>query len=533
MAHQEEEKKAFTHITMEANSHFKLSKVNKHLLQSVHDKEIQAHLVNLMSASPDDSKSAVENTGHLQSLEQALLNVMVHRRTNASVKKVDIQDKMLKSPNTRTIADTLTIVPLLNFTAGVIPESVQTNLTKPASSADYVNALAQFSNIADICIDLSPEQNDLGIAATRLSTVWGNILTSSVGLSKDDPEALKKYKALEAMLWSSGSENPITGIKSARKKTELYDSETKAHSAYLAAMTSYINLEDDTSKIDPEKWAKLAPIEQQKVQMKFEDWISSGKNEVAQILSQMDNLLRGSTSQLISNARSLFANAKNTSVKLGDFYQVVFTPSDVFSADSTSWVHLETKKGADYSKIKSSSLKAGASAKASWGLWSVSGGGNHSKDTHSEDTETANASVDMKYCRVNLSRPWMNTGYMPSPDWYFGEFEAGKISQGSVSENSKDTNLTLSSYPVSFILAKDITITAHFSKAHMDQIATATSGGASVGWGPFKIGGSFSKSTFEKTATSQETNGKLTIEGPIIIAYVVETPPKSAPQKKK
>eukprot|EP01084_Bolivina_argentea_P187206 322521_1 len=529
MAYQEEEKKAPPNIKIKANSHFKLSNVNKHLLKSVHGNEIASHLKTLsakrsMNLMKDDAKSSVENTGNLQStVEQALLSVMYGAYSG---------DKATITPPLNQ-----TIIPLLSFAGGGISKAVQTSLTNPASAADYVNALAEFSNMADIYINLSPEQNDLGsgggIAGTRLSTVWDNILTSSVGLSKDDPEALKKYKALEAMLWSSGSENPITGIKSARKKTELYDSETKAHSAYLAAMTSYINLEDDTSKIDPEKWAKLAPIEQQKVQMKFEDWISSGKNEVAQILSQMDNLLRGSTSQLISNARSLFANAKNTSVKLGDFYQVVFTPSDVFSADSTSWVHLETKKGADYSKIKSSSLKAGASAKASWGLWSVSGGGNHSKDTHSEDTETANASVDMKYCRVNLSRPWMNTGYMPSPDWYFGEFEAGKISQGSVSENSKDTNLTLSSYPVSFILAKDITITAHFSKAHMDQIATATSGGASVGWGPFKIGGSFSKSTFEKTATSQETNGKLTIEGPIIIAYVVETPPKSAPQKKK
>eukprot|EP01084_Bolivina_argentea_P187204 322518_1 len=494
MAHQEEEKKAFTHITMEANSHFKLSNVNKHLLKSVHGNEIASHLKTLsakrsMNLMKDDAKSSVENTGNLQStVEQALLTVMYGGYTG------------------ETLPVNQTIIPLLSFAGGGISKSVQTNLTNPASVADYVNATAEFSIMANIYLNLTPEQNDLGsgggIAGTRLSTVWDNILTSSVGLSKDDPEALKKYKALEAMLWSSGSENPITGIKSARKKTELYDSETKAHSAYLAAMTSYINLEDDTSKIDPEKWAKLAPIEQQKVQMKFEDWISSGKNEVAQILSQMDNLLRGSTSQLISNARSLFANAKNTSVKLGDFYRVDFTPPDVFNKDSTSWGQLDTKKAIG----------------APWGLWGVSSG-DHSKDTHKKDTETANASVDMKYCRVNLSRPWMNTSYMSSPDWYFGEFEAGKISQGSVSENSKDTNLTLSSYPVSFILAKDITITGNFSKEHMEQIETAISGGASVGWGPFKVGGSSSKSTFEKTATSQETNGKLSITGPIIIAY--------------
>eukprot|EP00486_Rosalina_sp_Unknown_P000769 CAMPEP_0201564546 /NCGR_PEP_ID=MMETSP0190_2-20130828/2932_1 /ASSEMBLY_ACC=CAM_ASM_000263 /TAXON_ID=37353 /ORGANISM="Rosalina sp." /LENGTH=285 /DNA_ID=CAMNT_0047980871 /DNA_START=159 /DNA_END=1012 /DNA_ORIENTATION=+ len=265
-----------------------------------------------------------------------------------------------------------TIIPDLALTSGAIPQSIQDGLTNPQTANQYVDAIAQFSNQFNLKFSLIKGLNN-GADTESLDATWEKIVEGAE--SRPMPaEDLKKYNKLESQLWLPSSTNELTGITSARQKTPLYEAEQTAQLAYYDALSNYYQVKQKTlaEKGGAATWSEIGPIEQQKVDMAMNDWTSSGKDQVALIISQMDNLLTGCAGELITAAAKAFEESTNESKNFGKFHQCLTSPADVFSPTSTAWTSITTCKGQSYSEPYETAIKSGFDGSAQWGLWSVS-----------------------------------------------------------------------------------------------------------------------------------------------------------------
>jgi len=421
-----------------------------------------------------------------------------------------------------------TIVPQLGLSGPRFSENVMKNLVNPENVEDYIDALAEFSQTADFTFDLAKGKSGDYSAARgdQLSQVWSYILSQSSSHNAADPEVYEKADELASYLWGPSYTNPITGQKISAPMTELYAGYIKAQKAYLQALTEYYEKEMNTNAA---VWSKIAKIEQEKVQTARDDWTANGKEEVELIISEKAALFKGYTVAAIKDASALFEGADGTSKTYGKFYPVQMLPSDALSPSAASWTSYQLQKGTDYSSFKKTAQKYGGSTRYGYGLWSVGVDASHTKETFETDTETSNIAITMEYCRVELVRNWLSTSWMQAPDWYCGPNDPFTISKGTVAENAGRSDLTLSSYPTAFILARNIVVTAKFGQKQFKALSEASSGGASVSYCGFRVGGQASTSTFEASSSSSDTNGTIKCPDVQIIAYVVRTPPKSAP----
>ena len=124
-----------------------------------------------------------------------------------------------------------------------------------------------------------------------------------------------------------------------------------------------------------------------------------------------------------------------------------------------------------------------------------------------ESSTSSGFSIRFKYCRVNIERPWLNLTLLSLKNWYISGSGAGEYSTGSLDNNPGMFPLL----PTSFIVVKDLSITANWSASDKTTIQDA------VSFGPFDVrNGSWNSNT-------------LTIPGMQIICWISRLMPMLAP----
>ena len=83
--------------------------------------------------------------------------------------------------------------------------------------------------------------------------------------------------------------------------------------------------------------------------------------------------------------------------------------------------------------------------------------------------------------------------------------------------------------PTSFVVAKDIVISASWSKTDLDFIKKQTSAGGGFGIGPFAIGGTYASSSSKQTYTSAIAGGTISVPGVQIIGVISQVLPITPP----
>jgi hypothetical protein len=89
--------------------------------------------------------------------------------------------------------------------------------------------------------------------------------------------------------------------------------------------------------------------------------------------------------------------------------------------------------------------------------------------------------------------------------------------------------LLLPQFPVQLLVARDIQISGTWSESDKKQIEKAISGGLGVGWGPFKIGGSYEASENHTEFSSTFDGTTITVPGIQIIGFVSSIPTPLCP----
>lgn len=402
------------------------------------------------------------------------------------------------------------------------------NQVNPVNPNGDLGAANMFSAMVDT---IPAVQADYAPTTAVLSKTYQQIVNGANTNAKVNPAQKETYDAAYDFLNQKQSipnfQGPptVTMVPSAIAQT--YEDN---QSAYITAVVGYRTAQNgyDLSKPqDQRAWQAVAPGLQLNIDKSWNRWVQAGKQNVEQAQNAMVATINDITSSIIADAQAALSDAnwmaggEGTPKWLLSYAQ----PSDWYAGSS----------GATEFSLSSSTLNTESDSKftsygggASWsaGLWSVGGSFNHSSGETSFHMDADNVTIKAKLTLVRVMRPWMNTLLFRTDGWWLKDQPVGKISNGQLKENS---NNMLPLMPTAFVVMSDVEITANFSSEDKKHIESATSGSASVGWGPFKIGGSYSHSSSHDSFKSTFDGSTIKIPGMQVVAWVSEVTPKSAP----
>ena len=113
----------------------------------------------------------------------------------------------------------------------------------------------------------------------------------------------------------------------------------------------------------------------------------------------------------------------------------------------------------------------GGSAGFSLGIFSIGGSAGHSSQSRHASSETKDLRVSFKYTLVTIRRPWMTFNLLGTKGWDLSNlYSKGKISNGT---KTGQQNSVMPLLPTSFVVVKDVLISAKWAKADWDFITLA------------------------------------------------------------
>ena len=198
-------------------------------------------------------------------------------------------------------------------------------------------------------------------------------------------------------------------------------------------------------------------------------------------------------------------------------------PSNWCDDDSPGWTEYEYEwsKNTFTSSEKTSKFKGGG--KLSLGFWSAKANASSDKVTKERDVNLDSLKISLKYGTVLINRPWLDTLLFDLGNWFLvGNTKKGAISTGKMSQvfpqSGADTWLPI--IPKKMIVIKDLVIESKQFVQHYESLKTKVGGGGSVGFGPFKLGGSYSHSSRSSELEVEKSREKLKVKGCQIIGWI-------------
>ncbi len=242
---------------------------------------------------------------------------------------------------------------------------------------------------------------------------------------------------------------------------------------------------------------------------------------------------------LISKAKSIFESMSIVLGALGRFPFTFMTPSDWYDPDSSGWTKYTQKDYSSKFSVKNSQLSVGGGGGINLGFWRVGADAKYDTQKTNVDIVVDNLEIEFSYMVARVNRPWLDTSLLSAKNWFIdaeGEqvYDVNCISDGSMNQVYENKpNVFLPCVITSLILAKDVKISWKSNEKHISTFNEAIKAGASVGYGPFTLGGSYGKKEDSRTETFDEDIEELSTDGVQLIGYVAEILPASPFLKSK
>jgi hypothetical protein len=193
---------------------------------------------------------------------------------------------------------------------------------------------------------------------------------------------------------------------------------------------------------------------------------------------------------------------------------------------------MEMSFGAGRLKTYAVNRTTSGAASGEFSILGIGGGGagNYNRTSAVSQDASESMSLTMKVKRVLIARAWGDPEVFRSPNWRWKDPMARGVAQNMISEGRFDK--TKGSfigrkplYPTSLLLAKDIEITAKFSKEDKENINTSLSANTKGGFLFFRTRASASSNV--TTALVEKADGHATLKIPDaqIIGYFCEILP--------
>ncbi len=405
------------------------------------------------------------------------------------------------------------------------------NAASPANPTGNLNSAETFSLFVDPIPAIAA---DFQATANQVSEVYKTIVNGANTHSVVDPAQKKIYEEAYNYLNVETTIKDFTGKETTQtNKSPIYQTYLQNQQAYIAAVSGYrtaylgYNMDDVH---DQREWQARQPLLMNAVTASYDTWRAQGADQVEQALAALASSINSSVQNAIAAAREAVSAQHQMASNLpgGQNWLLSYAmPSNWmqkeaainFSELSLTSKYLDKETNSTFNEWKGG---------ASWnlGLWSIGGG----TSGHTEETnyhmQAQNFSLSAKIGVVRVFRPWMHEFLFRMDNWFIDGRPKHGISNGKLAGN-QDNLLPL--IPTSFIVARDIEISGDFSTEDKSHIEKSISGSTSVGWGPFKLSGSYTHSSSKDTFHSTFDGSTIKVPGIQIIAFASEITPPSAP----
>ena len=384
------------------------------------------------------------------------------------------------------------------------------------------------------------EQTIFTSSQDSISSVYSDILTFSEvvddKLSPEDEAKIKKFRDLMSVtkmkkdiitdeIQEVTEPGPIT-IAYETKMKEFLDAED----AYL---TLLVNAQGATDS-DPEgkravaAWANKADNYYRSVRAAYNAWISQGyKNEYEKMNAFIDQITQRS---MVLYKRDLIEKFRKGKVNnagaggAGEFYNTLLLPGNF--ATSAGWTGF-TFGASDYKNHYSKSKSQwGVKASAKFGFGSAKGSASGSKERIQHEIKMKNFSASLKFTQVPICRPFMDPGIFSMRGWRLSKEYFEKYGKDAKSISDGSNNGRLVAYPISALFVKDVKLYSGDLSSQFDFVKKEISGGGSVSYGPFSVGGSYSHGSEESNLDVHVESGSLNIPGMQLIGFMNNYVPK-------
>ncbi|MDR8391647.1 hypothetical protein NC796_10875 [Aliifodinibius sp. S!AR15-10] len=347
------------------------------------------------------------------------------------------------------------------------------------------------------------------------------------GLTEDEKEKIQKFRNLMVVTKKekdivTDEEKEVTEdspmMKAYKEKSAAYDDAVQEYnSKRLAAMNS-----DNSQAV--QDFSLNASTYRRRVRQAMDDWVSNGyKEDVEKIqayikqVSQKDlTLLKADLQDKLEKSKQTDPNS-NSEFYLSSFYPGNFVNNDKgWTQFSFSHENMET-----YSKQEHTSVSA--DGKGIWGLWTFGGDGGYSKEKSTEKMDFENFEMKFSLTQVTISRPWFSPEFLLNTAWKFKD----EMGQKPLSNGKSPAKGQMIAYPTSAVFIKDIAISSSDMSSFHESISKSLDLGLSVGWGPFRIGGKYKKSSKEEQTKYNRDGDTLNVEGMQLLAFKCFPLPKA------
>jgi len=303
--------------------------------------------------------------------------------------------------------------------------------------------------------------------------------------------------------------------------------------AYANALQAFMASYSKYKKMTPEdqrEWSLVGPGFQRLLTDAWNDLQTAQAKRVEDNVAVLAQSATNQVGRVFADAQQKFSLLRRAGLDnpLDLWWASYAFPANWFSESAAgSWAQ-RTFSSSSYELNESSNFtQYGGGASVSFGLWSVGGGASHTSEKHHMDSETSGLEVSFRFARINIVRPWVNPLIFSLPNWSWPGIAPGGFSSGNP-KNAQDSPFTL--LPTAFIAVRDLRITASWGRQDYDFAKEATSGSASVGWGPFRVGGSYSSSSSTKKFKSKLESNSIITPGLQIMGWLCTVVPKCPPE---
>jgi hypothetical protein len=197
-----------------------------------------------------------------------------------------------------------------------------------------------------------------------------------------------------------------------------------------------------------------------------------------------------------------------------------------------TWTKLSLTQSDLQQTNNSSSTSVGGGASFNLGLWSVGADYSHQEQRQYFKLDASGYTVTMEVMRVTIDRPWMDETVFESEAWrwlqgtaYYGKLIASGADAGS-GQTPPSTDI-MPFVPTGLLIARRVSLSGNFVNDLQTFFHQHTSGGASVGWGPFSFSGRYESDDVNTYHEAHVAGNTISWDDPQILGFFVQVLPES------
>lgn len=414
-----------------------------------------------------------------------------------------------------------------------------TNPRTPSNPLGDLKTSEEFSRLVDQVSPMALEWENTG---NQLSKTYKLVVDSANASTKPDEAAQKMYDTAYNYLHpETKSENPFTHeVVVERTNSSDYvayeanmDDYLSAIQAYRMAYNLYLDdLEDKDSDVQRKadrNWQAKAPGLENEIKKTLRKLGSGNAKYVEQALNILNTTINDGIRQAISAAQDAVRDdrAFSSSLGQGDKWFLSYpVPADWTDEKNLSFSELKISGGNTTIRSKGTEHGFSVDTSVNYGLWRVKASADGNFQHSNSSTDKDSVEITAKIAKVEIKRPWFLESVFRLQNWSTNLVNnKGGISNGKIDSSNKTGLIPM--YPVAFVVASDIRIKANFSHEDEEHIKESAHASASVGWGPFSIGGSYGYGKTDDKFHSDYQNGEIRVPGMQIIAWISRVVPFS------